>query len=206
LKDPDLTEYTVVVDGKPQGPYDLDSIKMMNILPGTFVRKPGMDDYKEAHEFPELRALFGFSFEHTVPQYFASFDQRLLASVIDYFTLLLIYILLLLFAFVFIEGKEERIAAGMLMLPLLPVLKFIYGVIAESSAAQGTIGKRLLNIRVTDLKGRKIGFAMSFTRNIAKLLSVLPLFFGYLYSFLNKKQQCWHDIAANTLVIKDRLI
>jgi len=32
------------------------------------------------------------------------------------------------------------------------------------------------------------------------------VFFGYLYSFLNKKQQCWHDIAANTLVVKDRLI
>jgi uncharacterized RDD family membrane protein YckC len=206
LKDLEITEYTVVVDGKPRGPYDLDSIKKMNILPGTFVRKPGMDDYKEAHEFPELRALFGFSFEHTVPQYFASFDQRLLASVIDYFILLLVYIFLLLLAFVFITAKEERIAAGVLMLPLIPLLKFIYGVIAESSVGQGTIGKRLLNIKVTDLKGRKISFAMAFTRNIAKLLSVLPLFFGYLYSFLNKKQQCWHDIAAKTLVIKDRLI
>lgn len=202
----ELTEYTVVVDGKPQGPYDLDSIKKMNILPGTFLKKAGMDDYKEAHEFPELRALFGFSFEHTEPQYFASFDQRLLASVIDYFILLLVYIFLLLLGFVFIEGKEERIMAGMLMLPLIPVLKWIYGVIAESSAGQGTIGKRLLNIKVTDMKGRKISFAMALTRNTAKLLSVLPLFFGYLYSFLNKKQQCWHDIAANTLVIKDRLI
>ncbi|MET1057465.1 MAG: RDD family protein [Pedobacter sp.] len=206
MKDLENNEYTVVVNGKPEGPYDLDSIRKMNILPGTFLRKPGMDDYKEAHEFPELRALFGFSYEHTAPQYFASFDQRLLASVIDYFILLLVYIFLLLFAFVFIEGKEERITAGILMLPLLPVFKFIYGVAAECAAGQGTIGKRLLNIKVTDLKGRKISFATAVIRNIAKLLSVLPLFFGYLYSFLNKKQQCWHDIAANTLVIKDRLI
>ncbi|RYE37816.1 MAG: RDD family protein, partial [Sphingobacteriales bacterium] len=35
---------------------------------------------------------------------------------------------------------------------------------------------------------------------------VIPVFFGYFYSFLNKKNQCWHDISANTLVIKDRLI
>ena len=199
-------EYTVVVDGKPQGPYDLDSIKKMKILPGTFVRKPGMDDYKEAHEFPELRALFGFSYEQTAPQYFASFDQRLLASVIDYFILLLVYIFFLLLSFVFIDGKEERIAAGVLMLPLLPVLKFLYGSFAECTAGQGTIGKRLLNIKVTDMEGKKISFGTALTRNIAKVLSVLPLFFGYLYSFLNKKQQCWHDIAANTLVIKDRLI
>jgi uncharacterized RDD family membrane protein YckC len=206
LKELEVNEYTVVVDGKPQGPYDLDSIKKMKILPGTFIRKPGIDDYKEAHEFPELRALFGFSYEHTAPQYFASFDQRLLASVIDYFILVLVYIFLLLLGFVFVEGKEERIAAGVFMLPMIPVFKFIYGVIAECSAGQGTIGKRLLNIKVTDLKGRKISFGTALTRNMAKVMSVLPLFFGYLYSFLNKKQQCWHDIAANTLVIKDRLI
>ncbi len=200
------TYYTVVVNGKPEGPYDLDTLKKMHILPGTFVRKPGMDDYKEAHEFPELRALFGFSYEHTIPQYFASFDQRLLASVIDYFVLLLFYIFMILISFVFIEDKNQRIMTGLMFLPLLPVFKFIYGVFAESSAGQGTIGKRLLNIKVTDMKGRRLSFGVSLIRNIAKILSVIPLFFGYLYSFLNKKQQCWHDIAANTLVIKDRLI
>ena len=198
--------YTVVVNGKPEGPYDLDSIKKMNILPGTFIRTPGMDDYKEAHEFPELRALFGFSYEQTAPQYFASFDQRLLAAVIDYFVLLLVYILLLLIGFMFIGDKDQRIMAGVLLLPLIPVLKFIYGVFAESSARQGTIGKRLLNIKVTDLGGKRLSFGVAVVRNIAKILSVLPLFFGYLYIFLNKKQQSWHDIAANTLVIKDRLI
>lgn len=198
--------YTVVINGKPEGPYGLDDIKKMNILPGTFVRKPGMDDYKEAHEFPELRALFGFSYEHTAPQYFASFDQRLLALVIDYFILLLIYIGIILVSFLFIEDKGQRIMVGLMFLPFLPVFKFIYGVFADASAAQGTIGKRLLNIKVTDMGGRRISFSVSLIRNGAKILSVIPLFFGYLYSFLNKKLQTWHDIAANTLVIKDRLI
>ena len=198
--------YTVVINGKPEGPYHLDSIKKMNILPGTFVRKPGMDDYKEAHEFPELRALFGFSYEQTAPQYFASFDQRLLASVIDYFILLMICISFILVSFLFITDKEQRIMTGLMFLPFLPVFKFIYGVFADASAAQGTIGKRLLNIKVTGMGGKRITFPVSVIRNGAKILSVLPLFFGYLYSFLNKKQQCWHDIAANTLVIKDRLI
>jgi len=170
------------------------------------VRKPGMDDYKEAHEFPELRALFGFSYEQTAPQYFASFDQRLLASVIDYFILLLIYIGIILVSFLFITDKGQRIMTGLMFLPLLPVFKFIYGVFADASAAQGTIGKRLLNIKVTDMGGRRISFSVSLIRNGAKILSVIPLFFGYLYSFLNKKLQTWHDIAANTLVIKDRLI
>lgn len=195
-----------MVNGKPEGPYSLDSLKNMNILPGTFVRKPGMDDYKEAHEFQELRALFGFSFEQTAPQYFASFDQRLLASVIDYFVLTLVYILLMLICFIFITDKAQRISLGVLGLPLIPLFKFFYGAFAESSAKQGTIGKRLLNIKVTDMGGGRISLATGFGRNAAKVLSVIPLFFGYLYSFLNKKQQCWHDITANTLVVKERLI
>ena len=199
-------EYTVVVNGKPQGPYDMDSLKEMNILPGTFLRKPGMDDYKEAHEFPELRALLGFSYQQAIPQYFASFDQRLLASVIDYFILLLVYIIFILISFLFIAGKDERIMIALLFLPAVPVFRFIYGVFTECSSWQGTIGKKILNIKVTDMGGRKITLFISLVRNGAKILSVLPLFFGYLYSFLNKKQQCWHDIAANTLVIKDRLI
>ena len=195
-----------MVNGKPEGPYDLDGLKEMNIKPGTFVRKPGMDDYKEAHEFPELRALFGFSFEQTAPQYFASFDQRLLASVIDYFILTMFYIFLMLVSFIFIEDKTARISIGVLLMPIIPLLKFLYGVFAESSASQGTVGKRLLNIKVTDMGGGRISLSVAFGRNAAKIISVLPLFFGYLYSFLNKKQQCWHDIAANTLVVKERLI
>lgn len=198
--------YTVVVNGKPEGPYDLNSLKEMNILPGTFVRMPGMDDYKEAHELPELRALFGFNYEHPVPQYFASFDQRLLASVIDYFILLMVYIFLVLISFSFIEDKGQRIITGLAFLPFLPAFKFIYGVFAEVSSKQGTIGKNLLNIKVTDMGGKKLKLSASFVRNLAKILSVLPVFFGYLYIFLNKKQQAWHDIAANALVIKDRLI
>ena len=199
-------EYTVVINGKPEGPYHLDQLKELNVLPGTFIRKPGMDDYKEAHEFPELRELLGFTFQRTAPQYFASFDQRLLAMVIDYFFLTLGYALLVLLSFAFIEEKTERIAVSVGGLPLILIAKFIYGSIAEASEKQATIGKRLLNIRVTDLGGGRISTASSFGRNASKILSTAPLFFGYLYSFLNKKQQCFHDIIANALVIKDRLI
>lgn len=198
--------YTIVINGKPQGPYALDQLSSLKILPGTFVRKPGMDDYKEAHEFPELRALLGFDFQQTAPQYFASFDQRLLATVIDFFFIILGYIGLMLIAFVVVTEKTERITLFVSFSPLVLIAKFLYASIAEASTKQGTIGKRLLNIKVTDMMGNRITIGKSFLRNTAKILSIIPLYFGYLYSFLNRKQQCWHDIAANTLVIKDRLI
>lgn len=198
--------YVVVIDGKPGGPYTLSELTGLTIKAGTFIRKPGMDDYKEAHEFPELRELLGFNHQQTAPQYFASFDQRLLASVIDFFFIFLVYIIILLLSFIFLTDKEVRISVAIMLLPLIPILKFVYGVVADCSAAQGTLGKRLLNIRVTDMLGNRISFGRSLGRNAAKIFSVIPVFFGYLYSFLNRKQQCWHDIAANTLVIKDRLI
>ena len=198
--------YTVVINGKPEGPYQLAGLKELDIRTGTFIRKPGMDDYKEAHEFPELRELFGFSFQKTAPQYFASFDQRLLASVIDYFFITTGYTLLILLSFVVVDGKEQRIALALGGLVFLPIVKFIYSSIAEASVTQATIGKKLLNIRVTDLGGNRISFPVALLRNVSKVLSAAPFFFGYLYSFLNRKQQCFHDLAAATLVIKDRLI
>jgi len=199
-------EYTVVVNGKPEGPYQLSDLKNLGIRGSTFIRKPGMDDYKEAHEFAELRELLGFKYQKTAPQYFASFDQRLLASVIDYFILTIGYALVILLSFVFVEEKQQRIIVAFGGIPLIPLAKFIYGSMAEASIQQGTWGKHVLNIRVTDLEGNRITKEVAFGRNAAKVLSVAPAFFGYLYSFLNKKQQCFHDLIANTLVIKDRLI
>ncbi|WP_432712389.1 RDD family protein [Pedobacter sp.] len=198
--------YTIVINGKPQGPYMLDQLAALKIQPGTFIRKPGMDDYKEAHEFPELRALLGFTYQQTAPQYFASFDQRLLAAAIDFFLIVLAYLGVMLLFFIVVTDQTERITLFVTFSPLLIVAKFIYSSLAEASSKQGTLGKRLLSIRVTDLMGNRISIGHSFLRNAAKILSVIPFFFGYLYSFLNKKQQTWHDIAANTLVIKDRLI
>ena len=199
-------EYTVVINGKPQGPYSITELTDLNITPNTFIRKPGMDDYKEAHAIPELRELLGFKYQKTAPQYFAAFDQRLLATVIDHFIIFGIYSIIILISFVFIEGKDQRIMAYLVPFPSILIFKLIYGSFAESSKTQATIGKKILNIKVTDLEGSQISVGRSLARNFSKILSVIPIFFGYLYSFLNKKNQCWHDIAADTLVIKDRLI
>lgn len=199
-------QYTVVINGKPQGPYHLSQLSDLNITPNTFIRKPGMDDYKEAHAIPELRELLGFIYQKTAPQYFAAFDQRLLATVIDHFIIFGIYSIVILLSFIFIEGKDQRIMAYLVPFPSIFVIKLIYGSIAEASKTQATIGKKILNIKVTNLEGSQISFGRSLARNFSKVLSVIPVFFGYLYSFLNRKNQCWHDIAADCLVIKDRLI
>ena len=201
-----MKEYTIVVNGKPEGPYSLNDLKDLRIKPNTFVRKPEMDDYKEAHELIELRNVLGFKFQQTEPQYFASFDQRLMASAIDYFFLLVGYVIIVLFIYIFVDQKMFRIGTALIFLLLVPVAKFIYSSIAEASLKQATVGKQLMDIKVGDLFGNRLDIGTSFLRNFAKVLSTLPLFVGYLYCFMNKKQQCLHDVLANTLVVKQRLL
>ena len=197
--------YTLVIKGKPEGPFSLEELKALDVKPDAFLRKPGMDDYKEAHEFEELRSLLGFQQQFTAPQYFAGFDLRLLATAIDWF-LVLFVVAVAEFTYILIFDKEESVQLILLAnLIVLPSLKFVYQIIAETKT-QFTIGKRLLNIKVTNLDGLKPSFNQILIRNTAKIISTLTLFMGYFYSFLNKKQQCLHDVWAGTLVIKERLI
>lgn len=197
--------YTLVIAGKPQGPFTIEELQKNQIKPDSFVRKPGMDDYKEAHEFDELRQILGFKKQYTAPQYFAGFDLRMLALCIDWFIILAVTsILELIFALLFDDKMTTIIILGSGLL-LMPILKFVYQITLENKQ-QATIGKKLMNIRVTNMNGLKPELSAILIRNLAKILSTATFFFGYFYLFLNKKQQTLHDLMANTIVIKDRLI
>jgi uncharacterized RDD family membrane protein YckC len=200
------TKYLLVINGKPEGPFSIDELKQHKIKLTDFVRSSTMDDYKEAHEVEELRGLLGFTKQHLAPQYFAGFDQRWMASALDWFMVSLAIIFFGVIALLFISEKSTQIIIAASVLGIIPIVNFIYHVVMEASPKQGTYGKQILKIKVTDLQGERIGVAQSLGRNVAKILSALTLFIGYLYSFFNSKQQCLHDVVAGTLVIKDRLI
>ena len=91
------------------------------------------------------------------------------------------------------------------LLVIVPLTKLIYHIVMESSAKQATLGKQILAIKVCDLQGERISVGRAIGRNLAKIVSVLTFFIGYLFSFFNKQQQCLHDMIAGTLVMKDRL-
>jgi uncharacterized RDD family membrane protein YckC len=197
--------YLLVINGKPQGPYGIDELRSLGLKPGDFVRSAGMDDYKEAHEVAELRELFNFTRPHVSPQYFAGFDQRLLASALDWFMLCGVFIAITFIAFVFVD-KTTRMIIAFSLIGIIPITKLIYHMVMECSPKQATYGKQIVKIKVCDLTGERISPARSIGRNLAKILSVLPGFIGYLISFFNRKQQCLHDMVAGTLVVKDRLV
>jgi uncharacterized RDD family membrane protein YckC len=205
-------QYILVINGKPDGPFSVAQLKERKIKPGDFVKTDAMDDYKEAHEIAALRQLFGFRKQPLPLQYFGSFDQRLLAAVIDWLIVSAAFImvafvvmLILLLVLAGDDNKVLRIGISIGIIALTPIGKIIYNVIMESGPKQGTFGKQLLKVRVCDIYGERITASQAFMRNLFKYISVATLFIGYIIAFFTKKQQCLHDILADTLVIKDRL-
>lgn len=201
-----MKEYFVVIGGKPKGPFNSEQLKDLAIGSDTFVKSTDMDDYKEAHEIPELRELFSLKARIREPQYFASLDVRLLAVIIDYFIIFAIYCLIATIVVLFIDEKQLRIIVSLAGLAVIPFSKIIYSTIMESSARQGTWGKILMGLKVSDEKGAPINFSRSLIRNLSKIISTAIVGLGYMMGFFDKKQQCLHDKIAGTLVIKDRLI
>ena len=49
---------------------------------------------------------------------------------------------------------------------------------------------------------RYIALLVTLANFVLSLITII----GYLLSFFNKKQQCLHDMMAETLVMKDRLL
>lgn len=201
-----MKEYLIVINGKPEGPYPFEKLKELRIKPGTFVKTADMDDYKEVQEIPELCELMGIKSAVRQPQYFASLDIRLLAVIIDYFIIFAIYCVVATLVVVLINEKQIRIIVALSGLAIIPLAKLIYCIIMEASPKQGSYGKVLMGLKVSDEKGLPITLSRSIVRNLSKLLGIVTLGLGYMMSFFDKRQQCLHDRIAGTLVIKDRLI
>ncbi|HKF21566.1 MAG TPA: RDD family protein, partial [Candidatus Angelobacter sp.] len=94
-------------------------------------------------------------------------------------------------------------AAFFIMIPLVLAGVWLYDALLTSSSWQGTVGKRVLRLKVTDLAGNKISFARATGRFFAKLISraVLTMFIYLVVAFTERKQGL-HDLIAGTLVMK----
>ena len=82
------------------------------------------------------------------------------------------------------------------------ILGFVYSLVMESSPSQGTLGKILLGIAVTDIDGNRITFDRAAKRYISKSLSYLTDCFGFFMAGVTDKKQTLHDKISNSLVIR----
>jgi uncharacterized RDD family membrane protein YckC len=121
----------------------------------------------------------------------ASFGQRLLAAIVDFFVLLIPSIILFV---IFKQG-----AAYQALSTLMSLAYFTY---FEGGASGQTVGKKALGIRVYDFReGGPIGYGRGLLRQIGKYLSAIPLFLGYFWMLWDKEKQCWQDKIAGSVVV-----
>lgn len=126
------------------------------------------------------------------PRY-AGFWLRLGAWVIDSFVLGLLYGII---AWILKIPDKATNAIGFLL--FWPVFALF-----ESSAWQGTPGKKALGLVVTDLQGRRISFGKASGRYFGKWLSAVILGIGFLMVAFTDRKQGLHDKLAGTLVLKN---
>lgn len=69
-----------------------------------------------------------------------------------------------------------------------------------------TPGKRVAKIRVIQRSGRPIGFFESLARNLVRYVDQIPFFYavGVITMFVTRQHQRLGDLAAGTLVVRDR--
>ena len=89
-----------------------------------------------------------------------------------------------------------------IMIVLSVLMNWLYFALMESSRHQGTVGKLVLNIKVTDYNFGKISFGRATGRFFGKYISSFILMIGYIMAGLTEKKQALPDMMASCYVIR----
>jgi uncharacterized RDD family membrane protein YckC len=83
------------------------------------------------------------------------------------------------------------------------IVHWLYFAYLESGEKQGTWGKQLLGLYVTDLSGNRVSFGRASGRFFAKLVTgLIPLGIGYILAGFTERRQALHDMIASCLVLR----
>jgi uncharacterized RDD family membrane protein YckC len=98
-----------------------------------------------------------------------------------------------------ILGLEFLLVASLLII----VGRWVYYAAFESSAWQGTLGKKALGLYVTDLNGNRVTFRRATGRFFSRIVTgMIPLWIGYIMAGFTEKRQALHDMIASCLVLR----
>ena len=137
---------------------------------------------------------------------YASVWKRWVASVADGIILGVIRTGVVLLAGVMFRSDGEAPNPTLIAMVQLASLSInvLYEAILESSSKQATFGKMAMGLIVTDLDGRQLTFGKALARALAKILSALICFIGYLMAIWDDRRQALHDKIVGTYVIDAR--
>jgi uncharacterized RDD family membrane protein YckC len=94
---------------------------------------------------------------------------------------------------------------GALLLTLLisTVIAVAYYAGLHASKWQATIGKKLVGLKVTDLRGNRISFWRALGRYFAMAFLSGILLIGFILAAFTERKQALHDMIAGTVVVRN---
>ncbi len=133
---------------------------------------------------------------------YAGFWLRLAAYLIDEVILTgIIIIAVMPLSVLSVLSENLAVAIG---IPIYFGAPWLYYALMESSKAQGTLGKMVVGIKVTDANGNRISFWRATGRFFGKIVSGMAFLIGYFMIAVTEKKQGLHDMMAGCLVVKKK--
>lgn len=146
----------------------------------------------------------------------AGLGNRIYAAFLDQliiWILLLVTVFICIFAAVTIENVPADRDTKTIMYYYLVgfclfaifVINFGYYIYFEGAWQGQTPGKKFANIRVIEANGQPVTWASVFIRNLLRLVDQGLMFIGVLPMMIDKNERRFGDLAAGTLVVRERL-
>ncbi|KAA6458753.1 RDD family protein [Acidobacteria bacterium AB60] len=147
----------------------------------------------------------------TIEMPLAGVGSRFIALLIDGVVWFAAILVLLFLSLIFLPAIRAASAlsekwAVALIIFIFFLLNWGYFTLFEAFWNGQTPGKRIARIRVIQRTGRPIGIVESMARNFVRYVDYLPSFYvaGVITMFVTKQHQRLGDLAAGTLVVRDR--
>lgn len=138
---------------------------------------------------------------------YAGFWLRFAAYLIDTMLLILVFLPVGFVLGIILAatpmGDDPSLSMGLNLLSngVQILAGWLYSSVLESSSWQGTVGKKIVGLRVTDLEGNRISFGKATGRYFGKILSGAICLVGFVMAGFTEKRQALHDQLAGTLVL-----
>lgn len=128
----------------------------------------------------------------------ARFNERFLAYFIDAAPLGAGYAATTYYALDRFGGPRMKLPVGLAFLGVYLVYQFV------GNLTGGTIGKRLMGLRVVRKDGQPLGVGRSLVRAFGHILSTPLCNFGFVLALFHPENRALHDLLAGSLVIEPR--
>jgi len=145
----------------------------------------------------------------------AGIGNRILANLIDFaisslfLTTLFLFGVILYVAITFSGAGDATKDLIKMVLTMIGIfvyffVSFCYQLVFEGIWQGQTPGKRVAQIRVIESNGQPVGWGAVFIRNIIRVFDTWACLIGLLFMLVNKSEKRLGDLAAGTLVIRER--